>query len=193
MVKLKPHVRFLLRGSALLAGMLAFWWLALQPPLLSLLNACEAVVLREPVAVDDSGDWNFRVTVDDSAVTGKFNSIEFTIPRPDVVLFTFSLPVYWAIVLAAGWGKATIRALLWGTAVVLLIEVLSLFTQVKIFAYASLAQLHSLPGGWEVWMREFGTRMITGVIPFAAPMLIAVGLHRGLRSQVFTPPARFAS
>ena len=208
-------LRFLLRGSALLTFTLALWWLALRPPTLFLLRLSEAAALRlvsnagptSPISVDDSGDWNFRVPVEDTwrdtiQKTGpmKFRAIEFTMPRADVVLFTFSLPVYWAIVLAAPLGKSGLRALLCGTALVFLIEVLSLLAQVEMMAYAILAQLHlasNAPATWSLgtsfgmWSRELGTRLIAGVIPFAAPVVAAVALNHSLRSQIFPPaPAR---
>src|ERR1700680_1297479 len=127
----EPQVRFLLRGSALLIAMLALWWLALRSPMLFLLRLSESAALRllpnadstEPIAVDSSGDWNFRMPVEDTRRETirkngpvKFQTVEFTIPRPDVVLFTFSLPVYWAMVLAVPMGRSGIRALIWGTA-----------------------------------------------------------------------------
>ena len=208
MFTLKPQVRFLLRGSALLIVMLALWWLALRPPMLFLLRVSESVALRlvsntdstDPITVDSSGDWNFRIPVEDTPREtvrkdgpAKFQSIEFTLPRADVVLFTFSVPVYWAIVLAAPMGRSGIRALLWGTALVSLVEVLSLLVQVEIFAYTVEAQLHVGADGLATWSREFGTRLVVGVIPFAAPVLAAVALHRDLRAQIFSwgasPPA----
>jgi hypothetical protein len=205
---LKPQVRFLLRSSALLTGMLALWWFALQPPMLFLLRVSESVALRllsssgsaEPIAEDPSGDWNFRVPVEDtqSEMTGaanpvagsgtgpvKFRAIEFTIPQADVVLFTFSLPVYWAIILAVPGARPSFRALLWGTVVISSVEVLSLMALVEITAYAVVAQWHPPAGALAAWSREAGTNLVVGVIPFAAPVLTAVALHPGLRAQIF--------
>ncbi len=117
----------------------------------------------------------------------KFRHIEFTIPRPDVVLFTFSLPVFWAMVLAAPIGRSGMRALLWGTALVFAVEVLSLMAQAEMIAYSVAAQLHLAAGGLAGWLTELGTRLVVGVVPFAAPVVIAVALHRDLRSQIFAP------
>jgi hypothetical protein len=71
MLTLKPQVRYSLRATALFVAMLALWWLALRTPLLFLLRVTESVGLRllanssstEPIEVDPSGDWNFRVPV----------------------------------------------------------------------------------------------------------------------------------
>lgn len=196
----EPQVRLLLRGSALMIVMLAVWWLALRTPMLFLLRVSASIALQllpradsvEPIMADPSGDWNFHVPIEDTPGTiqkmsgrVKFRAMEFTIPRPDVVLFTFSVPVFWAIVLSAPWGRSGIRALLWGTALVSLIEVLSLLAHAEMVAYETAAQLHSAAGGLAAWSRELGTRLVVGVIPFASPVLAAVALHGNLRSQIF--------
>ena len=63
---------------------------------------------RELVSETPSGDWSFRVPMEivvpssaerPEGVRG--HSIEFDMPRSDVTAFTFSLPVFWAIILAA--------------------------------------------------------------------------------------------
>lgn len=212
----EPQLRFLLRGSALLIVMLALWSLALRPPMLFLLRASESIALRlllnadssDPITVDAAGDWHFRVPIEDNpgAVPGqpgrvKFRAMEFTMARPDVALFTFSVPVFWAVVLATpavslakpqvGLAKpkkrSWIRALLWGTALVSLVEVLSLLADTQMIAYETAAQLHRASGGLAGWSREFGTHLVVGVIPFAAPVLAGVVLNRDLRSQIFSP------
>jgi len=205
----KPQVRLLLRGSALLITMLSLWWLVLQPPMLFLLRLSGSISLRllsnadstEPIAVDALGDWNFHIPIEDTLGETiqkngpvQFRNIEFTIPRQDVVIFTFSLPVYWAMVLATPIGR--IRALIWGTALVFMVEVACLLVHVEIIAYASAAQLHLAADGLGTWSREFGSRLVVSVIPFAAPVVAAVALHRGLKSQIFpvsNPPIAKAS
>jgi hypothetical protein len=130
MLTLKPQLRYLLRASALFIAMLALWWLVLRPPMLFLLRVTESVALRllanaasaEPISVNPAGDWDFRVPVEDTQRETirkdgpvKFRAIEFAMPRPDVVLFTFSVPAFWAMALAAPVGRSGIRALIWGT------------------------------------------------------------------------------
>ncbi|MDP8991416.1 MAG: hypothetical protein M3N41_15205 [Acidobacteriota bacterium] len=168
--------------------------------MLYLLRQSGSIVLRllsnadsaEPIAVDALGDWNFHIPIEDTqgqtiqeSGSVKFGNIEFTIPRQDVVLFTFSVPVYWAIVLATPVGRSAIRALLWGTALVFMVEVLCLLVQVEIVAYASAAQMHLEADGLGTWSREFGSRLVVSVIPFAVPVVAAVAFHRDLRSQIF--------
>jgi hypothetical protein len=203
MLRLEPQFRFLLRGSALMVIVLAVWWLALRRPMLFLLRASESVALRllahsdgaEPITIDEAGDWNFRVPVDDTgeAVPGenvrvKIRAMEFTMPRADVVLFTFSVPVYWAIVLAASRSRPSVRTLAWGTAVVGLVEVLALLAHAEIFAYGAAAQLHPAAEGLAAWSRDFGARLIVGVVPFATPVLAAVALLDDLRSAILGLP-----
>jgi hypothetical protein len=200
MLTLRPHARFLLRSSVLLIGMLGLWWFVLRAPMLFLLRESETVVLRllssngskEPITEDPSGDWSFRIPVDNteralSRDTGpvRFRAIEFTIARADVVLFTFSVPVYWAIALAAPGVRSALRPLLWGTAVMAVVEVISLLALVEIGAHAAIAQIRPSVDGLDAWLREFGNDLIVGVIPFAAPVLAAVAFHPGLRSQIF--------
>lgn len=103
--------------------------------------------------------------------------------------FTFSVPVYWAIVLAAPLGRSGVRALILGTALVFIIEVLSLLAQAEMIAYAAAAQLHLGSNGLASWSRDLGTRLVVGVIPFAAPVLAAVALHRDLKARIFSPQA----
>ena len=187
-------MRYSLRAAALFIAMLGLWWLALRTPMLFLLRVSESVALRlvansdstDPIVVDPAGDWNFRVPVEDTSSAVKFRSIEFTMSRPDLVLFTFSVPVFWAMVLAAPLGRSGIRALIWGTALVSLVEALSLLAQVEITAYAATAQLHLSTDGLAAWLRDFGGRLVVGATSFATPVLAAIGIHRELRSQIFT-------
>jgi hypothetical protein len=44
MPKLKPQTRFLLRGSALLVGLLTLWWFALLNPMLAVLHGSGGVL-----------------------------------------------------------------------------------------------------------------------------------------------------
>jgi hypothetical protein len=113
----------------------------------------------------------------------KFRSIDFTVPRSDLMVFTFGLPVYWAIALAAtprGFG-----ALIKGSVLLAAIEILSLLGFVKCEAWSVMAQLHSSSSGLAQWSLELGNYLTANIIPDAAPFLIAVSLHRQLRSQIF--------
>ena len=95
MQKLKPQTRFLLRGSALLIGLLTLWWFVMLNPLLSTLEAAGgmlgALVLGgrsgELIHENPSGDWSFRVPLEKTipATAGQpaqqLHSIDFDMPR----------------------------------------------------------------------------------------------------------------
>ena len=186
----------LLRGSLLMIGVLTLWRLALQTPLLAMLRTSEDVALRllgsdsgDPIAVETSGDWTFQVPVAAPA-SGRANpaeirSVEFSISRSDLVLFTFSLPVYCAIAWIVPVSRAGLRALFWGAGIVALVEVLSLLGFIEITAHSVATQMEHIAAGSNKWPSEFGNYLLTQVIPFAAPVLIAVISRRDLRSQVF--------
>lgn len=189
----------LLRGSLLLTGMLIFWWLALQTPMLAMLRLSEDVSLRllgsdseDPISVEPSGDWTFRVPVDAPQEakpgpdrTTRIASIEFSMSRSDLVLFTFSLPVYCAIVLAVPISRSSLRALICGAGIVGLVEVLSMLGFIEISAHSVVAQMQTASASVGHWPREFGNYLLTQVVPFAAPVLIALTSHRELRSRIF--------
>lgn len=188
----RPLGRLLLRGSLLLTAILILWWLALQTPMLAILRVCEDVTLRlvgsepgDPISVEPSGDWTFRIPVGHPSPTAKIASIEFSMSRSDVVLFTFSLPLYCALALAVPVQKSALRALLYGAAAVLAIEVFSLLGFVEITAQSLLSQMDPSARGLAPWPRDFSSYLLTQVIPFAAPLVIAVASSRELRRQIF--------
>ena len=69
MLQLKAPTRFLLRGSALLIGLLALWWFVLLDPMLSALQGGGDIASRlvfggksgEFMREDASRNWTFRV------------------------------------------------------------------------------------------------------------------------------------
>ena len=72
MPKLKPQTRFLLRGSALLIGLLTLWWFALLNPMLAVLQGSGGVLgglilggkNGELINENPSGDWTFCVPLE---------------------------------------------------------------------------------------------------------------------------------
>lgn len=78
-----------------------------------------------------------------------------------------------------------LRALLWGAAIVVVIEVLSLLGFVEITAHSVAAQMEHAAAGNSKWFGEFGNYLLTQVIPFAAPVVVAVITHGDLYSKVF--------
>jgi len=179
--------------------MLVLWAFGLQTPMLWLLRISEEITLqfagtdsRNSIMEEPSGDWTCRILVDDRGIeeigAQNISSIDFSIQKADVILFTFSLPFFWSIVLGKGFDRFTLPALVWGTLSIAIAEVLLLFIFLKITAYGALAQLHPSPAGLAKWLRDLSTYLIVSVIPFALPIIAAVGFHAGLKQQFFHPP-----
>jgi hypothetical protein len=162
MPKLKPQTRFLMRGSALLVGLLSLWWFLLLSPMLYMLKGAAGVFL--PIQENASGDWTLRVPLErtlpatpQQPVAQQIHSIDFDMPRGDATAFTFSLPVYWAIILAAPGVRRNLRPLLVGTAVMAAVELAMLLVFAEISARNTAAQLAG--GGGDVvagWARLLG-------------------------------------
>ena len=191
MPKLKPQTRFLMRGSALLVGLLSLWWFLLLSPMLYMLKGAAGVFL--PIQENASGDWTLRVPLErtlpatpQQPVAQQIHSIDFDMPRGDATAFTFSLPVYWAIILAAPGVRRNLRPLLVGTAVMAAVELAMLLVFAEISAGNSAAQLAG--GGGDVvagWARLLGGYLLATVLPYATPFVVALSLHRGLREEIF--------
>lgn len=194
-----PQSRFLLRGSALLILLLVLWWFVLANPLLFLLRGFlenfGSVILggnpAELVQETASGDWSMRVPLeavvpDPEKPSGllQIHSVDFDIARSDVITFTFSLPVLWAILLAAPGIRHAGRPLLTGTLLVAVLEIILLLAYIEIFAHNAAAQSTHSQGALAAWFWRFSEYLVILVIPYAAPFLIAISVHRELRSQM---------
>jgi hypothetical protein len=190
MPKLKPQTRFLLRGSALLVGLLSLWWFLLLSPMLFLLKGAAGAFLL--IQENPSGDWTLRVPLEKTLpatpqqpVAQQVHSIDFDMPRSDVIAFTFSLPVYWAIILAAPGVRRNLRPLLVGTAVMAAVELAMLLVFAGISARNTAAQLTGGEDAVGQWARHFGEYLLANVLPYATPFVVALSLHRGLRAEIF--------
>ncbi len=188
---LKPQTRFLLRGSALLVGLLTLWWFALLTPMLYLLKGAAGTFIR----IEDTaaGDWTLRVPLEmtlpatpQQPVAQQVHSIDFDMPRTDAIAFTFSLPVFWALVLAAPGVRRNLRPMLAGTALMAAVEVALLLAYAEVSARKAVAQLAAAaPGAGETWLLHFGEYLTVTVLPYAAPLVIAFAMNRDLRWLVF--------
>ncbi len=190
MPTLKPQVRFLLRGSALLIGLLALWWFVLLDPMLYVLKGAAGtfVLIQET----QSGDWTLRVPFEktlpataEQPVAQQIHSIDFDMPRADAIAFTFSLPVYWAIILAAPGLRRSLRPLLLGTALMSAVELVMLLVFTQITARNAASQLGGAGDATGKWIRHVGEYLIVSVLPYVVPFVVALSLHRDLRGAVF--------
>jgi hypothetical protein len=94
MPALEMRARFLLRGSALLAGLLILWWFALAGPMLFLLRYAAGCFVD--IRDNPSGDWTLHVPFEAMApgtpgqpAPQQIHSVDFDIPRSDVNGFYF--------------------------------------------------------------------------------------------------------
>jgi hypothetical protein len=191
MSKLRPQTRFLLRGSGLLVGLLTLWWFLLLSPMLYLLKGAAGAFLT--IQENPSGDWTLRVPLEKTLpatpqqpVAQQVHSIDFDMPRSDLIAFTFSLPVYWAIILAAPGVRRNLRPLLVGTAVMAAVELAMLLMFAEISAHNTAAQLGDGGDAAGKWARHLGEYLLTGVLPYATPFVVALSLHGELRREIFS-------
>ena len=195
----RPQGRFFLRASGLLILILVIWWFFLLQPLLFLLRVsaetCGSVVFggysHELVTVTAAGDWSFRVPLELTVAdlngrpgAAQIHSIDFDIARSDVIAFTFGLPVFWAIILAAPGIRRSFPPLLFGTILVAILEITLLLVFVEISARKVALQLAQSQNGLAAWFFHFADYLLVSVIPYVAPFVIALSVHRELRSQV---------
>ena len=196
-----PHdsfqARFLLRGSALLVAMLLLWWFVLLNPMLALLQGSAEMLWslfgeEKMITELPSGGWSLRfpleATIPDSSGhpgATKINSIEFDVARPDIVTFTFSLPVYWAIILATPGIRRSLRPLMLGTILMAVLEIILFLAFTGINAHHAAAQWSGRQSDLSKWFLRFGDYLVMSTIPYAAPFVIALSLHRELRWRVF--------
>jgi len=185
----EPQTRFLLRGSALLICLLTFWWFVLLGPMLYLLKGAAGVFLS--IEESASGGWTLRVPLEKTLpptpqqpVARQIRSIDFDMPRGDAITFLFSLPVYWAIILAAPGVRRNFRPLVVGTLVMSAAEIALLLGFAELTALSAASEWTG-DGYFAEWVRQVGVYLIVNALPYAAPFMVAISLHRELRSEVF--------
>jgi len=190
MPTLSPQVSFLLRGSGLLIGLLTIWWFALLNPMLYGLRVAASVFVG--IEERSSGDWGVRVGLDatipandERPQSQTIGSIDFDIPRSDAIAFTFSVPVFWAMILAApGPIRRRLRPLLLGTIVMASIEVLLLLVFVQVTARNVLAQTYGIESAAGAWGRRLCEYLVVNVLPYVTPVVVALCIDRQLSRAV---------
>ncbi|MDP9115541.1 MAG: hypothetical protein M3O20_17925, partial [Acidobacteriota bacterium] len=177
--------------SALLVGLLTLWWFLLVDPMLYLLQAGAGIFLQ--IEKSASGDWTVQVPLEtilpatpQQPVARQLRSLQFDMASSDAVTFTFSLPVYWAIILAAPGGlKRKLRPLLLGSAVMALVELALLLAFAYITALDGASQMAGADDAAGKWLRHLGVYLVASVLPYVGPFVVALSFHRELRQQVF--------
>jgi hypothetical protein len=185
-------MRFLVRASLLLAAMLVLWGAVLLDPLRAGLRVFtvgaiwlipgDGSVAR--AGIQPNGDWSFRLPM--PAAIARTRSLEVVIEGKFPVLFTAGLPFYWALILASGWTWRRGRWLLEGSAVLFAIAGVSLA------GYAirtAIKNTHLVTGRIPVFAVDCGGYFLVNVIPYLAPLLLALYVDVDLRALVFTGEA----
>jgi hypothetical protein len=146
-------LRFLLRALVFLALMLALWWFVLLNPLLAGLRFSAEWTLRllsggssvSHVTIGPDRNWTFQVPAPAAVVNQertqqmlgaaaagsgriKIRSMKVEGAARYPILFTVSLPLYWAILLAAPGRRRLLLRMACGTEVLAILALLSRFT-----------------------------------------------------------------
>jgi len=209
--QLSDPLRFLLRALVLLALMLALWWLVLLNPLLAGLRLSAELTLRllpggssvSHVTIGPDRNWTFQVPAPAAVVnqertqqmlgaaaagSGRINirsmKVEGAARYP--ILFTVSLPLYWAILLAApGWRRLLLR-MSCGTAVLAAFALLSIaaYAMRLVGGYFQLTT-EGLPG----FLMDSAMYLAAGVVPYLGPVLVALTLNADLRGLILASEA----
>jgi len=180
-------------GSALLIGILALWWFALRGPMLNLLrDAAEAFV---QVNENSSGDWSVRAPISillpptaQRPMPRQIHFVNLDLPRSDASRFTFSIPVYWAIILAIPSAQRKLRSFLVGTAIMAAFELVLLLTFIRMTAYDAISRIQGDPGF--LGARRLVLYLVPNVLPYMIPFGLALALNRQLRVQVLKLPTK---
>ena len=209
--KLSDPLRFLLRALVLLALMLALWWLVLLNPLLAGLRLSAELTLRllpggnsvSHVTIGPDRNWTFQVPAPAAIVNQektqqmlgaaaagsgriKIRSMKVEGAARFPILFTVSLPLYWAILLAApGWRRLLLR-LSCGTAVLAALALLSIAAYaIRLVGGYFQLTTDGLPG----FLMDSAMYLAAGVVPYLAPVLVALSLDGELRGLILAGEA----
>ena len=203
-----PQLRFLLRGSLLVVVMLTVWWMLLLDPLLGALRFSTGLALHllpgngsmAHASNDPFGNWVLQVPVPgflqkSNAVQKMFDpavrpirlpSLKLAISRDVPILFSLVFPLFWAAALAAPFTRRTWKILLGGTALVGFISVGCII----LYAIYMIDRHLGYTTGASNTVLNFFEYLNMHVVPYAAPLLIALALNDDLRAQIFsTDPA----
>ena len=201
-----PQLRFLLRGSILLIAMLALWWLLLLHPMLAGLRICTDGVLwvlaggneTGSATIGSNGDWILRVPIPESLgrresvqlafghMPGtppvKVRSFRLAIASRIPAFFTLSFPLFWAMMIAGPRSKKFWGTLGIGTGILALLALVSLL----FYTVYTIQNNMRLTSGLPATLWNGAEYLNVNVIPYMAPILLGLWLHRELRAQIFS-------
>lgn len=189
-----------------LAAVLLLWQFVLLEPLLALSRGVIEVSFSllplpgagsaELIRVDSNGDWIvlashlFLPEREIARQTFGLREAGVRIQRELLPPFSLSLPIFWALTLAARPGKRLTRVLGIGTLLLVIISQLSL---VLFLAYWTDKYFVVTSSPWTEFGLQVAGYCSNNVVPYATPLMVVISLDRGLRSLVFgeaTPQKR---
>ena len=208
--QLSDPTRFLLRALAFLALMLTLWWLVLLDPLLAGLRLSTELTLRllpggssvSHVTIGPGRNWTFQVPAPAAVVNQektqqmlgaaaagsgpiKIRSIKVEGAARYPILFTVSLPLYWAILLAAP-GRRRLLRMASGTVVLAAFSLLS----IAVYAIRLVGGYFQLTtAGLSGFLTDSAMYLAVGVVPYLGPVLIALSLDGELRGLILAGQA----
>jgi hypothetical protein len=150
-----------------------------------------------------NGDWSLRLPMpaavarqepvqemfgraSKNAAPVNVRSVKLVIEGKYPVLFTAGLPFYWALILASGWTWRRGRLLLQGSGVLFALAVGSLvFYAIR----TAIKNVHLITGGAAGFLLDSGEYFVVNVVPYLAPLLLALYLDLELRALIFNREA----
>ena len=190
--------------------MLALWWLVLLNPLLAGLRLSAELTLRllpggssvSRVTIGPDRSWTFQVPAPAAVVNqertqqllgaaaagaGRIKirsmKVEGTARYP--ILFTVSLPLFWAILLAAP-GRPRLWRMACGTAVLAAVALLS----IAVYAVRLVGGYFQLTTeGFPGFLMDSAMYLAAGVVPYLGPVLVALSLDGELRGLILAGEA----
>jgi hypothetical protein len=182
---LSPQARFVLRATLAFAVLLVVWWIALRPPLLwccrvatdVILAAIPGAPLRTGVTV--AGDlWVVQAPVRTAGIW-RNTRVETGSRLPTQL--TVAVPLFWAILIAAGRFRREWTAWAAGTLVLMAIPPVGLLLYT-----AHVIQMYVFPGAPTIIRAAITAAdyIASTVLPYVGPVLAAIRFHPDLRRHV---------
>jgi hypothetical protein len=197
----KNHLYFLLRSSGLVIIFLLLWWFFLLNPLLYLLKGSVKIFgsiiyrnnIQQFLTETDSAEWELQILSkqDSEKLRLMPGSPKGAIPKSiilkcsDFYIFTFGIPVLWAIILATSGIRRSYRPIVLGTIFMIAVETALALAFAEIIASRFVAQNSGSWVGFSKWLNLLEYKVVVLAVPYAAPFVVAVALQRELRWQIF--------
>jgi hypothetical protein len=185
--------------------MLTVWWWLLLTPLLGSMRLSTILALRllpgggtsSGITVAPNTDWILQVPISPSIASEdavqrafgrapgaplvKVRSFKLTIARQIPTFFTLSFPLFWALALAAPRGPRFWHSLAIGTVLLSILAMLCLLTYT---AYTIGTNIRLISNGLPATLWGAAEYLNVNVVPYVAPLLLALWLCTELRTQI---------